>query len=148
MPARPTKTSPSIATIDGDHSKSGAVSSANRSRSFALNASIRRSTSSTSSCDIALLPGAGDAHRSPDRCPFHAGTLAAFEPRSGTGSQRWARLSGRRLDVLVDAEGVARVVAGLGFGEALVVAPVGRSDTGIALVHHEVHVRPARRIGV
>src|SRR5580700_3690589 len=51
----------------------------------------------------------------------------------------------RGLDVLVDVEGVVRVVAPLDLGEPVVVAPVGGPDPVIALGHHEVDVRTAGR---
>src|SRR5580700_4424943 len=49
------------------------------------------------------------------------------------------------LDVLVDVEGVVRVVAVLDLGEPVVVAAVGGLDPVLALVHQEVDVSPARR---
>src|SRR3954470_4059195 len=53
MPSRPTKVSPSTATIDGDHSKSGVVRAANASISRSLNARIACLAISTPSEDIA-----------------------------------------------------------------------------------------------
>ena len=47
------------------------------------------------------------------------------------------------LDVLVDMEGVVRVVAVLDLGEPVVVAAVGRFDAVLALVHQEVDVGAA-----
>jgi len=52
-------------------------------------------------------------------------------------------LSASGPDVLVDPEQVAGVVAGLDLRETVVVAAVRGSHPVLALVHHEVHVRPA-----
>ena len=54
-----------------------------------------------------------------------------------------SKVSASGLDVLVDPEQVGRVVDGLDLGEAVVVGAVGGSHPVLALVHHEVHVRPA-----
>src|SRR5215470_18970374 len=48
-------------------------------------------------------------------------------------------------DVLVDVEGVVRVVAALDLGEPVVVAAVGGFDALLALAHHEVDVAAACR---
>src|SRR5580765_3467675 len=53
-----------------------------------------------------------------------------------------------RPDVLVDVECVVRVVAALDLGQPGVVAAVGGPDPLLALVHHEVDVRPARGLRV
>src|SRR5215472_18026989 len=55
-----------------------------------------------------------------------------------------AGLAGR-LDVLVDVEDVAGVVAVLDPGQAVVVAAVGGLDPVLALAHQEVDVAAARR---
>lgn len=49
---------------------------------------------------------------------------------------------GRGVDVLVNAEDVRGVVLRLDTREAVVVVTVGGADTLLALVHHEVDVRP------
>src|SRR5690349_6446207 len=53
-----------------------------------------------------------------------------------------------RLDVLVDAEGVVRVVAALDPGQPVIVPAVGVTDPVLAFVHQEVDVAAARRGGV
>src|SRR6185312_14375317 len=55
MPSCPRKVSPSMATIDGDHLKSGVVREANASTSLSLNALIASVATATVSPDIALL---------------------------------------------------------------------------------------------
>ncbi len=52
------------------------------------------------------------------------------------------------LDVLVDPEGVVRVVGRLHRGQPVVVVAVAGPDALPALVHHHVHVRAARRVRV
>src|SRR3979411_3321627 len=54
----------------------------------------------------------------------------------------------RGLDVLVDVEGVVRVVAFLDPGQPVVVTEVGRPDPVLSLAHHEVDVGAAGRGGV
>src|SRR5215471_1343020 len=69
-------------------------------------------------------------------CPRCIGSscTAGLEVRSAGG-----------LDVLVDVEGVVRVVAALDLGEPVVVAAVGGFDALLALAHHEVDVAAACR---
>src|ERR1041385_46628 len=63
---------------------------------------------------------------------------------SGWGMRGGLRAGvGRGLDVLVDVEGVGRVVAVLDLGKPVVVAPVRRPDPVLALVHQEVDVGAA-----
>src|SRR5262249_11346562 len=66
------------------------------------------------------------------RCPAWRRTELGGEPAAG-------------LDVLVEVEGVVRVVAALDLGEAVVVAAVGGFDALLALAHHEVDVAAACR---
>src|SRR5579883_2717554 len=54
----------------------------------------------------------------------------------------------RRLDVLVHAEPVFGIVLLLHGPESGVVAPVCRADTFLALLHHEVDIGSARRVGM
>src|SRR5215472_3936474 len=80
---------------------------------------------------LGLGAGRGPAGLSPG--PARPGLLGA-----GAG------LAGR-LDVLVDVEDVAGVVAVLDPGQAVVVAAVGGLDPVLALAHQEVDVAAARR---
>src|SRR6266480_2486207 len=73
------------------------------------------------------------ANSEPARCPV---------PRVLPGNRpRWELLPAAGLDVLVDVEGVVRVVAVLDLGQPVVVAAVGGPDPVLALAHHEVDVR-------
>src|SRR5260370_5251452 len=54
----------------------------------------------------------------------------------------------RGLDVLVDVEGVVRVVTFLDPGEPVVVAAVGRPDPVLSLAHQEVDVGAPGRAGM
>ena len=45
-----------------------------------------------------------------------------------------------RLDILVYAKEVCRIVFPLDGGQTIIVAAVGCLDTFLALVHHEVHI--------
>src|SRR5215470_18938482 len=65
-------------------------------------------------------------------------------PASWATAGLGARAAGG-LDVLVDVEGVVRVVAALDLGEPGVVAAVGGLDALLALAHHEVDVAAACR---
>src|SRR5690242_3908951 len=53
-----------------------------------------------------------------------------------------------RLDVLVYVEDVVWVIARLDLRQPVVVAAVGRADAILTLVHHEVDVRAAGRVGM
>ena len=89
-------------------------------------------------------PGTRDASRPCPwrRCGCPPGPCPRRDPRAGQ------RDGAVRLDVLVHAEEVVRVVGGLDRGQPLVVAAVGGLHPLLALVHHEVHVAAARRVRV
>jgi predicted ferric reductase len=48
-----------------------------------------------------------------------------------------------RLDVLVRAEEVVRVIFCLDGREAVEILAIGRADAIFALIHHEIHITPA-----
>ena len=75
-----------------------------------------------------------------DENHVHHGLMSA-------GAQRCDCLL-RRLDVLVHAEQVRRVVPLLHLRETAVVPPVRRSNAIVPLVHHEVYVRAAGGVRV
>src|ERR1700684_1106819 len=57
----------------------------------------------------------------------------------------WRFLSAR-LNVLIYAEQVRRIVLLLDLGQPRVVLPIRRPDALLAFLHHEIHVCPARRM--
>src|SRR5436309_7764787 len=80
-----------------------------------------------------------------ERLPTSGISSSATSKRRTTRYLGTTLLSCGRLDVLVHVEEIARVVLGLDLGESRVVLAVRGLDPVLALLHHHVHVRAARR---
>src|SRR5438105_10404431 len=83
-------------------------------------------------------------------CPGHRNWAAASKkmalPCSPVAMPVVALCCG--LDVLIHAKEIGGIVLALDGRQALVIVPVARFDALLALFHHEIHVRAARRIGM
>src|SRR6476659_9289569 len=91
-----------------------------------------------SSCSWPFGPRRPSLHPSDPDAPQPPSFL--IDPPDRTSYPSRAGVLRLRLDVLVDAEEVVRVVRRLDLRQAVVVIAVAGADSLLTLVHHHVHV--------